>query len=94
MVRCRIHLFLPPGWELGEGTAADPTAVLALGEQLAGRCRRAAEQVAALAARGWRCRVGRYEVVAEKGCGRAAAMRDFLRAGLDPVALDLQEVAG
>jgi hypothetical protein len=30
MVRCRIHLFLPPGWELGEGAAADPAAVLAL----------------------------------------------------------------
>jgi hypothetical protein len=93
MVRCRIHLFLPPGWELGEGAAADPAAVAALGEQLARRCRRAAEQVAALAARGWHCRVARYELVAEKACNRAAAMRDFLRAGLDPVALDLEEVA-
>ena len=93
MVRCRIHLFLPPGWELGEGARVEADAVRALGERLGTRCRRAAEQVAALAARGWRCRVGRYEVVAEKRCGRAVAMRDFLRAGLDPVALDLQEVA-
>jgi hypothetical protein len=68
-------------------------AVQALGEQLAGRCRRAAEQVAALTAMGWRCRVGRHEVVAEKSCGRAAAMLDFLRAGLDPVALQLDEPA-
>jgi hypothetical protein len=93
VVRCRIHLFLAPGWELGEGVAADPAALRALGEELAGRCRHAAEQVAALTALGWRCRFDRYEVVAEKPCGRAAAMRDFLRSGLDPVALDLEELA-
>jgi len=64
-----------------------------VGEQLADRCRGAAEQVAALTAMGWRCRVGRHEVIAEKPCGRAAAMLDFLRAGLDPVALQLDEPA-
>ena len=93
LVRCRIHLYATPGWELGEGAVVGAAAVRALGEQLAGRCRHAAEQVAALTAMGWRCRVGRHEVIAEKPCGRAAAMLDFLRAGLDPVALQLDEPA-
>jgi hypothetical protein len=93
LVRCRIHLYFAPGWELGEGAAVGAAAVRTLGERLADRCRRAAEQVAALTAMGWRCRVGRHEVSAEKPCGRAAAMLDFLRAGLDPVALQLEEPA-
>jgi len=93
LVRCRIHLYFTPGWELGEGAVVGAAAVRTLGEQLADRCRGAAEQVAALTAMGWRCRVGRHEVIAEKPCGRAAAMLDFLRAGLDPVALQLEEPA-
>ena len=51
-----------------------------------------AETVGALADQGWSCHVGRYEVVGEKDCDRARAMADFLRAGLDPVTLDLHEV--
>jgi hypothetical protein len=37
--------------------------------------------------------MARYQVVAEKDCDRATAMRDFLRVGLDPVELQLEEVA-
>ena len=85
MVRCTVHLYLPPGWELGEGARVEADAVRALGERLGTHCRRAAEQVAALA--------GRDQVVAEKDCDRATAMLDFLRSGLDPVELQLEEVA-
>ncbi len=92
MVRCRLHLFFSPGWELGEGEAVGADEVRALGDALAERCRRSADAQAALAARGWSFRVGRYELVASKPCGRATAMADFLRAGLDPVALSLEEV--
>jgi hypothetical protein len=90
MVRCTVPLFLAPGWELGEGVAADPAALRALGDDLRARCDQAAVVVAALRARGWSCRVGRNELVAEKACGRAAAMLDFLDADLDPVALALE----
>ncbi|HEY2958488.1 MAG TPA: hypothetical protein VGM21_09820 [Actinomycetota bacterium] len=93
MVRCTVHLYLPPGWELGEGARVEADAVRALGERLGTRCLRAAEQVAALAGRGWSCQMARYQVVAEKDCDRATAMRDFLRVGLDPVELQLEEVA-
>jgi hypothetical protein len=48
--------------------------------------------VAALSVRGWSCRLARYQVVAEKDCDRATAMLDFLRGGLDPVELQLEEV--
>jgi hypothetical protein len=92
MVRCTVHLYLPPGWELGEGARVEPDAVRALGEELGSRCRRAADQVAALSVRGWSCRLARYQVVAEKDCDRATAMLDFLRGGLDPVELQLEEV--
>jgi hypothetical protein len=64
-----------------------------LGEVVRERCSAAAGAVAALAARGWTCRVGRYDLIAEKACDRATAMLDFLRADLDPVALDLHDVA-
>jgi hypothetical protein len=93
MVRCTVPLFLTPGWELGEGVAADPAALRALGDDLRSRCDQAAAVVSALRALGWSCRVGRNELVAEKACGRAAAMRDFLHADLDPVALTLEPVA-
>jgi hypothetical protein len=93
MVRCTLHLYLPPWWELGEGARVEAGAVRALGEEVASSCRRAAAALDELAARGWSCRMGRYEVVAEKDCDRAAAMRDFLRAGLDPVGLRLEEVS-
>jgi hypothetical protein len=92
MVRCTVHLYLPPGWELGEGAPVVPEAVRALGEEVGARCRRAAEQLAVLAGRGWSCRLGRYQVVAVKDCDRATAMLDFLRGGLDPVELRLEEV--
>ena len=91
MIRCTVHLFLPPGWELGEGTEVDDQAVRALGQDLARRCLRAAETLAALRSRGWRLHLGRYDVVATKACSRADAMRDFLRLGLDPVGLALEE---
>ena len=90
MVRCTVPLFLAPAWELGEGAAADPAALRQLGDDLRGRCLAAAAIVAALQASGWSCRVTGHELVAEKPCGRAAAMLDFLRAGLDPVALSLR----
>jgi hypothetical protein len=93
MVRCTVPLFLAPAWELGEGMAADPAALRALGDDLRARCDHAARVVAALHARGWTCRVGRNELIAEKSCGRAAAMLDFLHADLDPVALTLEPVA-
>jgi hypothetical protein len=80
-----------PAWELGEGAAADPAALRALGDDLRARCDHAAAVVTALRARGWSCRVGHNELVAEKSCGRAAAMLDFLHADLDPVALTLEE---
>jgi hypothetical protein len=91
MARCTVHLYLPPGWELGEGTGIAPETVGALGEEVAARCRRAAEQLSVLAALGWSCRLARYQVVAEKDCDRATAMLDFLRGGLDPVELHLEE---
>jgi hypothetical protein len=91
MVRCTVHLYLPPGWELGEGIGVAPGAVAALGEEVAARCRRAAEQLSVLAGLGWSCRLARYQVVAEKDCDRATAMLDFLRGGLDPVELHLEE---
>jgi hypothetical protein len=94
MIRCTVHLFLPPGWELGEGAEVDERALRALGDDLAGRCRRAADTLAALRSRGWRLRLGRYDVVATKSCSRADAMRDFLRLGLDPVGLALEEAGG
>ena len=93
MVRCTVHLYLPPGWELGEGPLVRPDAVRALGDELGTRCRRAAELLAALSGRGWSCRLARHQVVAEKDCDRATAMLDFLRGGLDPVELQLEEVA-
>src|SRR6266545_4478352 len=92
MVRCTVHLYLPPGWELGEGALVEPDAVRALGEEVGTRCRRAAELLASLAGRGWSCQMARYQVVAEKDCDRATAMLDFLRGGLDPVELQLEEV--
>jgi len=90
MVRCRLHLYFPPGWELGEGTVLGPDALRALGEAVRASCRRAADALATLTALGWSCRLARYEVVAEKDCDRAAAMLDFLRLDLDPVALALE----
>ena len=90
MVRCTVPLFLAPAWELGEGAPADPSVLRELGDDLRERCLAAAAIVAALQARGWSCRVAGSELVAEKPCQRAAAMLDFLRAGLDPVALGLQ----
>ena len=42
MVRCTVHLYLPPGWELGEGIRVVPDAVRVLGEEIGARCRRAA----------------------------------------------------
>jgi hypothetical protein len=93
MVRCTVPLFLAPAWELGEGADADPAALRALGADLAARCSHAAAVVEALRARGWSCRVARHELVADKRCGRAAAMRDFLDADLDPVALTLESAA-
>ena len=92
MVRCTLHLFFPPGWELGEGARVDPARVDELGETVRARCAAAASALAALTARGWTCRADRYDLVAEKPCDRAAAMLDFLRADLDPVALGLEEV--
>lgn len=92
MVRCTLHLYLPAGWELGEGSQIDPAALRRLGDGLRERCAAAADALAALTARGWRCRVRRHDVTAEKDCDRAAAMLDFLRADLDPVALGLQEL--
>jgi len=89
MARCRLHLYFPPGWELGEGTVVGPDAVRALGEAVRSSCRHAADALATLTALGWSCRLARYEVVAEKDCDRSAAMLDFLRSGLDPVALAL-----
>ena len=56
------------------------------------RCLDAADAVAALSLRGWRCRAGRTEVIAEKACDRATAMLDFLEADLDPVSLELHAV--
>lgn len=94
MMRCTVHLYLPPGWELGEGGEVGPPALRALGDQVRERCHQAAQAVGALTARGWACQVGRYEVVAVKRCDRAAAMLDFLHAGLDPVAMGLEEVGG
>ena len=94
MIRCTVHLFLPPGWELGENAEVDAGAVRALGDDLAGRCRCAAATLAGLRSRGWRLHLGRYDVVATKPCSRAEAMRDFLRLGLDPVGLALEEDAG
>jgi len=94
MVRCTLHLYFPPGWELGEGAQVDPARVGALGEAVRARCSAAATAVAALTARGWTCRAGRYDLVAEKTCDRATAMLDFLRADLDPVALDLRDAGG
>ena len=91
MVRCTMHLYYPPGWELGEGAAVDAEALALLGEEVAARCRQAAGILGVLLARGWTSKVGRYEVVAEKPCDRATAMLDFLRCGLDPVALGLEE---
>jgi hypothetical protein len=93
MVRCTVPLFLAPGWELGEGTLADPAALRALGDDLRARCDHAAAVITALRARGWSCRVGRNELIAEKSCGRAAAMLDFLHADLDPFALTLEPAA-
>jgi hypothetical protein len=90
MVRCTVPLFLAPAWELGEGAAADPSVLRELGDDLRERCLAAAAIVAALQASGWSCRVAGSELVAEKPCQRATAMLDFLRAGLDPVALGLQ----
>jgi hypothetical protein len=90
MVRCTVPLFLAPAWELGEGETADPAALRALGEDLRARCDHAAGVVTALRALGWSCRVGRNELIAEKACGRAAAMLDFLHADLDPVVLALE----
>ena len=92
MVRCVVHLYLPPGWELGEGAQVTPDAVRVLGEEVGARCRRAAEQLTVLAGLGWTWRLARYQVVAEKDCDRATAMLDFLRGGLDPVELRLEEV--
>jgi hypothetical protein len=92
MIRCTVHLYLPPGWELGEGARVVPEAVRTLGEEVGARCRRAAEQLTFLTGRGWSCRLARYQVVAEKECDRATAMLDFLRGGLDPVELHLEEV--
>jgi hypothetical protein len=92
MVRCVVHLYLPPGWELGEGARVAPDAVRVLGEEVGARCRRAAEQLTVLAGLGWSCRLARYQVVAEKDCDRATAMLDFLRGRLDPVELHLEEV--
>ena len=93
MVRCTVPLFLAPAWELGEGEVADPAALRTLGDKLRDRCRDAARTVAALHARGWTCRVGRNELIAEKDCERSVAMLDFLDADLDPVALALESVA-
>jgi hypothetical protein len=94
MVRCTLHLYLPAGWELGEGSQADPDTLRRLGGSLRERCALAADAVAALTTRGWRCRVRRHDVTAEKDCDRATAMLDFLRADLDPVALGLRECDG
>jgi len=90
MARCRLHLYFPPGWELGEGAVVGEDAVRALGEAVRASCARAAEALAVLVAHGWSCRLSRYEVVAEKDCDRSAAMLDFLRGGLDPVELALE----
>jgi hypothetical protein len=91
MVRCTLHLYFPPGWELGEEASPEPLTVRELGERVRADCAAAADALAALRARGWTCRTGRYELIVEKACDRATAMRDFLRAGLDPVALDLRD---
>ena len=92
MVRCTLHLYFPAGWELGEGVEADTVELRALGEQLRARCQMAADQLDALRLSGWVGRIGRHEIVAEKRADRATAMLDFLRVGLDPVALALEEV--
>ena len=94
MVRCTLHLYFPAGWELGEGVEADPETLRELGDRLRARCRQAADALAALALAGWVGRVARHEIVAEKPGDRAVGMLDFLRAGLDPVALGLEETGG
>lgn len=90
MYRCSLHLYFPPGWELGEGATVDPAEVAVLGEAVQQRCTRAAGAAAALHARGWTLRAGRYEVVAVKACDRSTAMLDFLRCDLDPVRMGLE----
>jgi len=90
MARCRLHLYFPPGWELGEDTVVGADAVRALGEAVQASCGRVADTLAVLTSLGWSCRLARYEVLAEKDCDRSVAMLDFLRSGLDPVALALE----
>jgi hypothetical protein len=92
LVRCVIPLYLAPGWDLREGTQVDDARLRELGAAARARCLVAADAVAALTRRGWRCHAGRIEVIAEKTCDRATAMLDFLDAGLDPVTLELHAV--
>ena len=42
MVRCTVHLYLPPGWELGDGAGVRADAVAALGTRIGARCAAAA----------------------------------------------------
>jgi len=90
-----LHRAIVPGPGLGAGGGDDGRSgrPRALGDDLRARCDHAASVVTALRARGWSCRVGRNELIAEKSCGRAAAMLDFLHADLDPVALTLEPAA-